>query len=135
MTQYSLVIASWPWGRSRFGRDLNRKRVLTKVPRNRKIPVYIISDLFKRNVSKGKQNARDKKRTIKYIQEIHREVADVYDHGNCICSTFTIVILLRKRQSERDLQVTSLHLNRHETKAMILFVPKKIQLSPWRHLP
>ena len=61
MTQYSLVIASWPWGGSRFGRDLNRKRVLTKVPRNRKIPVYIISDLFKRNVSKGKQNARDKK--------------------------------------------------------------------------
>ena len=71
-------------------------------------------------LSKGKQNARDKKRTIKYIQEIHREVADVWYHGNCTCSTFTIVILLRKRQGERDLQVTSLHLNRHETKESCL---------------
>ena len=71
-------------------------------------------------LSKGKQNARDKKRTIKSFQERHREVADFCYHGNCTCLTFTIAILLRKRQDERDLQVTSLHLNRHETKESCL---------------
>ena len=78
-------------------------------------------------LGKGKQNARDKKRTIKYIQEIHREVADVCYHGNCTCSTFTIVILLRKRQGERDLQVTSLHLNRYETKESCLWQKNSIE--------
>lgn len=71
-------------------------------------------------LSKGKQNARDKKKNNQINQERHGEAADVCYHGDCTWSTLTIAILLRKRQDERDLQVTTSHLNRHETKESCL---------------